>query len=187
MRAWIRVARGDVVGAKEDAARGLEIGRAMGDPQTLFPSINTAAYVHAAAGELELARPFALEIAERWKRADERISMAAPAEMIAMHIRIIGREDIAELLAAETFLPNRWLDAARAFANGDFQRALEVYEEMEDAPDLALVHLRAAELLVSSGQRAEADAHLQSALAFYRSVDATWYIRQAETLLAASA
>ena len=187
VRAWIRVARGDVVGAKEDAARGLEIGRAMGDPQTLFPSINTAAYVHAAAGELELARPFALEIAERWKRADERISMAAPAEMIAMHIRIIGREDIAELLAAETFLPNRWLDAARAFANGDFQRALEVYEEMEDAPDLALVHLRAAELLVSSGQRAEADAHLQSALAFYRSVDATWYIRQAETLLAASA
>ena len=40
---------------------------------------------------------------------------------------------------------------------------------------------------LESGRRAEADAHLQTALTFYRPVGANWYIRQAETLLAASA
>ena len=91
-------------------------------------------------------------------------------------------------LAADTFLPTPWLEAARAFASNDFQRALKLYErDRKPHRTRQPVHLRAAELLVSSGQRAEADAHLQSALAFYRSVDATWYIRQAETLLAASA
>ena len=104
-----------------------------------------------------------------------------------MYLNLFGHEEVANRLAADTFLPTPWLEAARAFAGNDFQRALKLYERIESPPDQAAVHLRAAELLVSSGQRAEADAHLQSALAFYRSVDATWYIRQAETLLAASA
>jgi hypothetical protein len=37
------------------------------------------------------------------------------------------------------------------------------------------------------GRRREADEQLRSALAFYRSVGATRYIRQGEALLAASA
>jgi len=41
--------------------------------------------------------------------------------------------------------------------------------------------------LVEEGRRAEADEHLRRALAFYRSVRATRYIREGETLLAASA
>ncbi len=187
VRAWIRVARGDLVGAKEDAGRALEIGRALGDPQALYPAINTVAYVHAAAGELEVARPFALEIVERWRSSDENIPMAAAAEMIAMHISLFGREEVVAMLAADKFLPTCWVKGARAFAKSDFQTAIEVYEKMEDAPDEAVVRLQAAESLVESGQRAEADGHLQSALAFYRSVGATWYIGRAETLLAASA
>jgi hypothetical protein len=187
MRAHIRVARGDLVGAKQDAARGVEIGRALGDPQALFPAISTAAYVHAVAGDPEAARPFALEVMERWKRMDNRIPMAAPGETIGVYINLFGREEVANRLAADTFLPTPWLEAARAFAGNDFQKALELYERIESPPDQAAVHLHAAESLAASGQRAEVDAHLQSALAFYRSVDATWYIRQAETLLAASA
>ena len=50
-----------------------------------------------------------------------------------------------------------------------------------------LVRLRGAEALVQAGRRAEADAMLQQALAFYRSVGATRYIREAEALFAASA
>jgi hypothetical protein len=53
--------------------------------------------------------------------------------------------------------------------------------------DEALLRLRAAEALVEAGRRPEADVHLQRALAFYRSVDAAGYIRQAEELFAASA
>ena len=49
------------------------------------------------------------------------------------------------------------------------------------------MRLRAAELLVADGRRAEADVQLQKALAFYRSVGATRYIREGEALLAATA
>ncbi len=49
------------------------------------------------------------------------------------------------------------------------------------------MRLRAAERLVADGRRAEADVQLQKALAFYRSVGATRYIREGEALLAATA
>ena len=50
----------------------------------------------------------------------------------------------------------------------------------------ARAHLRAAEQFVGEGRRAEADMHLDKALAFYRSVGATRYVREAEGLLAAA-
>jgi hypothetical protein len=51
----------------------------------------------------------------------------------------------------------------------------------------AFFRLRAAEQLVDEGRRAEADEQLRRALAFYRSVGATRYVREGEALLAASA
>lgn len=54
-------------------------------------------------------------------------------------------------------------------------------------PHEALTRLRAAEAHVANGQRAEADAQLQNALAFWRSVRATRYVRKGERLLTASA
>ena len=44
-----------------------------------------------------------------------------------------------------------------------------------------------AELLVQDGRRAEADAELERALAFWRTAGATAFIRQGEALMAASA
>jgi hypothetical protein len=52
--------------------------------------------------------------------------------------------------------------------------------------DVAVVRLQAAQRLVEAGRRAEADAYLQPALAFFRSVRATRYVREAEALLAAA-
>ena len=51
----------------------------------------------------------------------------------------------------------------------------------------AFYHLCAAEQLVAEGRRAEADEQLRPALAFYRGVGATRYLREGEALLAASA
>jgi hypothetical protein len=53
--------------------------------------------------------------------------------------------------------------------------------------DEAQARLRAAEQLVATGRRAEADVQLQKSRAFWLSVGATRYIRQCEALLAASA
>jgi hypothetical protein len=47
--------------------------------------------------------------------------------------------------------------------------------------------MHAAAQLVAEGRRAEADEQLRRALAFYRSVGATRYVREGEALLAASA
>ena len=54
-------------------------------------------------------------------------------------------------------------------------------------PVEALARVRAAKLLIAEGRRAEADEQLRRAIAFWRSVGATRYIRQAEKLLAATA
>ena len=51
----------------------------------------------------------------------------------------------------------------------------------------ACCRLCAAEAYVAQGRRAEADEQLRPALAFYRSVGATRYVREGEALLAASA
>ena len=80
-----------------------------------------------------------------------------------------------------------WLLAARAIAAGDFVRAAGIFQEIGDASTEAFCRLRAAETLVAAGRRAEADEQLRPALAFYRSLGATRYIREGEALLAASA
>jgi hypothetical protein len=54
-------------------------------------------------------------------------------------------------------------------------------------PDEAHTRLQAARELVSAGRRAEADEQLRRALAFYRMVGATRYVREGEALLAVSA
>ena len=58
---------------------------------------------------------------------------------------------------------------------------------MGSRPDEAFVRLSAAEAIAAAGRRPEANVQLERALAFYRSVGATAYVREAEALFAASA
>jgi hypothetical protein len=51
----------------------------------------------------------------------------------------------------------------------------------------AFFRLHAAESFVAEDRRAEADEQLRAALAFYRGVGATRYVREGEALMAASA
>ena len=67
------------------------------------------------------------------------------------------------------------------------RRRAEQLGDMGSRPDEAFVRLRAAEAIVEAGRRAEANVQLERALAFYRSVGATAYVREAEALFAASA
>src|SRR5436190_656656 len=69
----------------------------------------------------------------------------------------------------------------------DFVGASDIYANMGVRPYEAFARLRAAEQLVREGRRVEADVQLAQALAFWRSVGATRYIREGEALLAATA
>ena len=99
----------------------------------------------------------------------------------------LGRPE--ELLDALRHEPSHtpWLTAARSVAAGDFGGAADVFAEVRIPPHEAFYRLRAAEQLLAQGQRGQADEQLRIALAFYRSVGATRYVRDGEALLAASA
>jgi thioredoxin-like negative regulator of GroEL len=73
----------------------------------------------------------------------------------------------------------------RAYARGDFVAAAEILHRTGAKPEEAEARLRAAEQLVAKGSAAEADEQLQQALKFYRSVGATYYVRECEARLAA--
>ena len=79
-----------------------------------------------------------------------------------------------------------WRRAAAAYVSGDFGIAADAYSAMGALPEEAQARLRAAEVFVREGRRAEADEELQRSLAFWRSVGATAYVREGEALLAAA-
>jgi hypothetical protein len=106
--------------------------------------------------------------------------------LVDARLRILGREAERELLTGWKH-ETAWIVAARAFVEEDFDRAIDRYDEIGSLTDVALVQLRAAQKLVAAGQRSKAEVHLRSAMSFYRSRRATRFVREAETLLAATA
>jgi hypothetical protein len=102
-------------------------------------------------------------------------------------LKALGRAQQLEEIARNATISTRWLEAGLAYANDAFSEAADTLGDMGSRPEEAFVRLRAAEALVGAGRRAEADVQLERALAFYRSVGATAYIREAEGLFAASA
>ena len=83
-------------------------------------------------------------------------------------------------------LRTRWLEAAESLAGGDAGRAADLYQSIGAQPDAARTRLRAAELEIAAGRRAEAETQLGLALEFFRAAGAERYIREAEALLAVS-
>jgi len=187
LRGRVRLARGDVKGAQEDAQRALELARVAKDPQLAWPSLAFAARAFSAT-ELERADAFAGELLSEWRgQGCPSIGTSNWPADIGFVLPALGRE--GELLDATVQMETRspWLAAATACASGDYLAAADVYGGMGALPEEAYARLRAAQAFVREGRRAEADAELNRALAFWRSVDAAAYVREGEGLLAASA
>jgi len=70
---------------------------------------------------------------------------------------------------------------------GDFEESADLLDDIGSVADAAYARMRAAEVLAAEGRRAEADAQVQQALVVFRSVGATAWANEAETLFAASA
>lgn len=79
-----------------------------------------------------------------------------------------------------------WAEAGRLYFAGEFSRAAEVYARIGSLTDQAEARLRAAKSLIQRGEREEGEVQLERALAFYRNVDATRFVREGEALLAAA-
>jgi tetratricopeptide (TPR) repeat protein len=186
-RGLIRLARGEAEGAESDAELTVELVRPIKDPQAVFPDLANAAAIFLSVGN-EARAGQTLDEALTGLRELPRLGLA----VIDLHWQAwvavtLGREpDLLEVLEPEPF-KSPWLRAALAVTSRDFRVAADLFEGMGIVSHEAFYRLRAAEQFVEKGRRAEADEQLRRALAFYRSVGATRYVREGEALLAASA
>jgi class 3 adenylate cyclase len=182
-RSRIRLARGERKAAVEDARRGLEAARAAGDPQMVAPLLSWNARMFGA--EAEGVASFE-EFIALWLRT--RSVQGAPtfAPDAAVAARNLGRGK--EFVAAAQSVPGGpWVDGAVALASDELARAAAIFGEVGALPDEADARFALSTELVDLGRRAEAEPELRKALEFWRSVGATEYVREGESLLAASA
>jgi tetratricopeptide (TPR) repeat protein len=182
VRALIALARGDVPAAIEDSKAVLAQGRGAAEPQVLHPALALGSRVALAAGRRDEAERLFEELEAA---APERVE--APSPGISSGALVAGEFARVSKWASPGEPQTPWGAAARAAARGEFAEAADVYASIGARPDEADARLAAARKLVAEGRRAEADEQLRRALAFYREVRATAYLREAESLLAASA
>jgi len=188
LRAAIRVARGDLAGASTDTALALAAAERAKDDQVLTTALSGRAILAQIEGRYEEASELASRLADLGTAPIFGMSFGWPtfADVAWLLWDLDRKIDLLRLIDAIP-VSTRWTDVGRAIAEGDPVRAAETLGEMEDRPGEAEARLRAAEALLREGRRAEADTQLTKALGFYRSVDATAYVRRGELLLAASA
>ena len=186
IRSQILLARDDVAGAVEDAEHSLQLARIAKDPQVLYPALAKGAHISSEAGNSDAATAMLDELLGQLRIG--RVSSALIADSLhelAWTLTGAGRaSELLEILPEE-HLP--WVQAASAFAAGDLRAAADICGAMGARSEEARDRLWLAASLVDQQRRPEADIELQRALAFYRTVGATRYIRDGEALLAASA
>src|SRR6266508_2100565 len=188
VRGRIGLARGNAE-AFHDAANALEVARVVKDSQVLYPAVAFRADAELAAGRTDEAGALADELLSSWSARPETMldSHLQSFVDLAVVLSALGRGHELIAIAKNARLQTRWIDAAKAFVSGEFVRAAEIYHDAGSLPDEAFARLRAAEAMIGEGRRTEGDQQLQRALAFYRSVGATAYLREGETLLARTA
>jgi tetratricopeptide (TPR) repeat protein len=183
-RGRIRLARGDVRGAQEDAERGVQRAEEAKDPQVLWPALAFAARAFAAT-EPDRAAGFASDFLAAWQK--HGFSLGSDSEWpsdLAVALVPLGKQAEFLALVDQSHVTTPWRTAAAWYVSGDYSAAADVYAEIGALPEEAHARLRAAEAFVGEGRRAEADAELKRSLAFWRSVGATAYVREGEALLA---
>jgi class 3 adenylate cyclase/tetratricopeptide (TPR) repeat protein len=179
IRAAVRTARGDTAGAAKDAASALEAARAIRDPQMLQPAIVVAAQVAHRRGDPRAAYALSAELGTFDPGLGDSVVEAA------LLADALGRPfDIASPEGHLARTP--WLEAAKAISEGDFVKSAEILASTGARTPEAAVRLRAAHAAAADGRIAEAAQQLVLALAFYREVGASAYVREAEQLLAAA-
>jgi tetratricopeptide (TPR) repeat protein len=187
LRGRIRLARGDLESAQADAEQALERSRVGKDPQVVWPALAFSARAFWST-DPGLANELVSELLSEWKQ--QQFLNSGHGDWLPDGVEVLrhlGRQGELLELGAEQSTSTPWLKAALAYAAGDFSAAADIYGAIGSLPNEAQARLRAAEAFVAEGRRAEADAELKSALAFWRSVGATPYVREGEALLAESA
>jgi tetratricopeptide (TPR) repeat protein len=174
-RGRVRLARGELDKALDDAGRAVALARDTGDRLNVDPALAFGARALLAAGSP----------ADAGKLLDELLATLGGGQLkpdlgvdLPVGLVELGRP----VEALDDVLPSRWLDAARAFASGDPGRAARIYAEIGSRPDEAAARLAAAGQVLPS-RPAEGRIELERAIAFFREAGATASLEQAKDLL----
>lgn len=182
-RALIRLARGEADAALADAEQARAAAARVGDLQLRLPTLARVAHIRTGRGERTEAASLAAEVLTALHAKDGAGHATGPE--VSFALTALGRGQ--DLAAALTRFTTPWAQAAIHFAEEDPAGAAAIFAQIGDVTDEAYARLAAARAFAEEDRPAERDEQLRRALAFYRSVGATRYIREGEALLAASA
>ncbi|MBD0328959.1 MAG: AAA family ATPase [Thermoleophilia bacterium] len=177
-RAWIRHARDDVEGATADSERALTLARETGAAEALVSTLATTVEIQVNLGRLREAR----ELANEALSHDPALVANSILFSLALASEPLGlsRDTLAPHVA-HIAIPEERERVELALAREFAALAEREWEPLWKAE----VHRRAAAEELSKRRRArEAEGHAEKALAFYRSVGATRFVRESEDLLA---
>ena len=183
VRARIRLARG---GSEElvleDVRRAIEVGGAVKDPQALVQILSHSTVVFVELGRLEQARTTAAELVELLASGSLGTNVLGASEFAWVAEMLDSAGAFRRAFAAAN-LATVWREPYEAVLDRDFKRVAELFAALGFV-DEGYARFKAGAELLAAGRAPEAGVHLQEALAFYRSLGATRYIRQTEALLA---
>ena len=186
LRGMIRLARADEQGALEDSAASLARARGARDPQSLFPALAVCALVQVSVGDRELASVRMDELLDLWGRSPRSNPRSTTTVELTRAALALGRESDVAAVLEPVRTRTLWTEAAYALADGSPEVAAEIFQRIGSRPSEAVARMVVGRALAADGRRAEADAHLHVAAAFWKSVGATAYLRETEVLLSAA-
>lgn len=170
VRALIRIARADDMGAADDSDRALAVARMANDPWFLNQTIAARARVLTNVGDFEDADELASELLAIWGRAEGATAPGYDAVDLAIALTALGRaDDLAKVAGSRRH--TRWFTAALALAARDFRGADELFGQIGSVPDRAYAQLLA-------WRETGDDRALHAALAFFRRVGASGFLQQ---------
>src|SRR5918992_152909 len=181
--ARIMLARGDE-GAAQTAVR-LAVEQAEGsDAQMRWPTLITFAHLARWSGSVDEGRT----------AIDELVDSIAETETVGdpqdWHVELVLEldtldrgEDAAQVVARMPEGP--WSRVCRAAAERDYAEAADLLASMGEQPLQARLRVLAARRLAAEGRLPDAEQQLNLARAFWESVGAVAYLREADEVLAA--
>jgi tetratricopeptide (TPR) repeat protein len=176
VRSLIRLARGENQRSVADIEQAIVLARQGKDPTVDYAMLAFGAHVFRETGNAGRAGAMADEVLKAIQ-VGPGLRESVWTHMLARAFAELGRGN--ELASELTHLDSPWAKAGAAFVAGDPITAAEICAGMGAIADEAYDRLAAA--------RAGDLSQLERALAFYRSVGAARYVREAEALLAATA
>jgi len=184
-RARFREARADTEAALEDLDRALEFGRGTTDPQQFMQYMGTAVLAYETHGRPAEAQALAAELAIVASTEPNTAAWTMPYDFLISRASLGFEATLRRSLAESRF--EGWRRLALTCLDRDFVAAAEQWARAGSPTWEARLRLRAAEELDEAGRLPEAEEQAARALDFYRGVDAPYFVRRCEALLAREA